>query len=241
MQVSVVVPAFNEERELAGALRSIREAAGAWGRRGWTIELVVCDNNSTDRTPEIAREMGAIVIFEPINQIARARNAGAAHASGDWLVFVDADSHPSVALFEDVALAIEDGRYLAGGSTVAFADSRPSVHIVGGGWNAWSRMTRWMAGSFIFCETSAFRELGGFSLQFYAGEEIDFSRRLKRLAKARGRKVVILTGHPLVTSARKADLYTPREMLGFMARTILRRGRTLRSAEDCFSWYDGRR
>ena len=241
MKVSIIIPAFNEERELPGALRSIHAAAGAWQRRGWATELIVCDNNSTDRTAGIARDAGAIVVFEPINQIARARNTGAARATGDWLLFVDADSHPSAALFDDVARAIEGGRVLAGGSTVVFPNTRWSVRVVGAGWNAWSRRTRWMAGSFIFCEAAAFRELGGFSLQFYAGEEIDFSRRLKRLARARSRELVILTNHPLVTSARKADLYTPREMLGFLTRTLLRRGRTLHSADECFSWYDGRR
>ena len=241
MKVSIVVPAFNEERELAGSLRSLRAAAGAWERRGWATELIVCDNNSTDRTAAIAREAGALVVFEPINQIARARNTGARAATGEWLLFVDADSYPSAELFEDVAHAIETGRYLAGGSLVRFEHEKRSVHAAGEFWNAISRLTRWMAGSFVFCEAAAFRELGGFSLRFYAAEEIDMSRRLKRLARARGKKIVILTRHPLVTSARKADLYTPGELLGFMARTILRRGRTLRSAEECFSWYDGRR
>ena len=103
MKISVIVPAFNEERLLQGTLRSIRAAMAAFDRRGWMSELIVCDNNSTDRTAEIARAEGATVVFEPFNQIARARNAGAAHASGDWLVFVDADSQPSLRLFADVA------------------------------------------------------------------------------------------------------------------------------------------
>jgi len=54
--------------------------------------MIVCDNNSTDRTAEIARAAGAIVVYEPVNQIARRRNCGAAAATGDWLIFVDADS-----------------------------------------------------------------------------------------------------------------------------------------------------
>ena len=57
----------------------------------------------------------------------------------------------------------------------------------------------------------------------------------------RGRTVTILHRHPLRTSARKAHLYTWHEMLVFAVRTIVRRGRTLRSADDCFAWYDGRR
>src|ERR1039458_7030982 len=90
----------------------------AFARRGWASEIIVCDNNSTDRTAELARAEGAAVVFESVNQIARARNSGAAAASGDWLVFIDADSHPSEGLFTDVAEQIAAGRCLAGGSTV---------------------------------------------------------------------------------------------------------------------------
>ena len=76
-KVSIVVPAFNEERLLPGSLASIQAASVAFGDAGWQTELIVCDNNSTDRTAEIAAAAGARVVFEPINQIGRARNAGA--------------------------------------------------------------------------------------------------------------------------------------------------------------------
>ena len=241
MRVSVVVPAFNEEQGIAASLRSIRRAMAALDAVGWSSELIVCDNNSTDRTALIAREEGAQVVFEPINQISRARNTGASRATGDWLIFVDADSHPSRELFVDVVRAIQDGRCIAGGSTVCFDNPEPAVAVLGWSWNTLSRLTRWAAGSFIFCEAGVFRDAGGFSQELYAAEEIDLFRRLKRVARRGGRTLMILHGHPLQTSARKARLYTPREMLRFLGRTILQRGRTLRSAEECFSWYDGRR
>ena len=241
MKISVIVPAFNEERGLAASLRSIRAAMASFDEAGWASELIVCDNNSTDRTAAVAREEGADVVFEPINQISRARNTGARRASGDWLLFVDADSQPSYALCADVVGAIRSGRCIAGGSTVCFDQANLDVRVIGAVWNATSRMMRWVAGSFIFCNATVFRELGGFSQELYAAEEIDLSRRLKRVARRRRQRIVILHRHPLLTSARKATLYTPREMRRFMLRTIMRRGRTLRSAEECFSWYDGRR
>jgi glycosyltransferase involved in cell wall biosynthesis len=241
MKISVIVPAFNEERGLAESLRSIRAGLRAFEDAGWTSELIVCDNNSTDRTAAIAAEAGAQVVFEPVNQISRARNSGAARATGDWLLFVDADYHPGRALCADAVDAIESGRCIAGGSTVCFERPDAVVALMGASWNAISRAMRWVAGSFVFCNAAVFREIGGFSQALYAAEEIDLSRRLKRLARQRGQRVEILHRHPLLTSARKAKLYTPREMLGFIARTILQRGRTLRSARECFSWYDGRR
>ena len=241
MRISVVIPAFNEEQGIASTIGSIRHATTAFADVGWACELIVCDNNSTDRTAAIAREEGARVVFEPINQISRARNRGAACAAGDWLVFVDADSHPSRELFADVVRAIQDGRCIAGGSTVGFENPEPAVAVVGWSWNRLSRLTRWAAGSFIFCEAAVFREAGGFSQELYAAEEIELFRRLKRVARRRGRTIVILHRHPIRTSARKARLYTWAEAMRFIGRTVVSRGRTLRSAEECFSWYDGRR
>ena len=241
MRASVIVPAFNEEQGLAASLRSIRQAMNVLDAARWSSELIVCDNNSTDRTAAIAREEGAQVVFEPINQISRARNTGAASATGDWLIFVDADSHPSRGLFADVLRVIQDGRCIAGGSTVCFDTPDRAIAFVGWSWNTISRLTRWAAGSFMFCEAAAFREAGGFSQELYAAEEIDLFRRLKRVARRSGRTVVILCRHPVQTSARKTRLYTWRETLRFIWRTVVQRGRTLRSVEDCFSWYDGRR
>jgi len=240
MKVSVVVPAFNEERLLPSSLSSIRAGMEGFDRLGWRSELIVCDNNSTDRTAQIALAGGAEVVFEPVNQIGRARNTGAARADGDWIFFVDADSHPSAALFLEAADAIRAG-CLAGGSTIAYADPHPGVALAIGIWNAVSRISKVAAGSFIFCEAAAFREAGGFSEELYASEELDLFRRLKRLAQRDRRTIVILHRHPLLTSDRKLRLYGWRDFFWFMVKTVVSRGRTLRSRQDCFAWYDGRR
>lgn len=241
MTISVLVPAYNEAAGLAAALASIRVAMTAFTVRGWATELVVCDNNSTDATPTIAAAAGARVVFEPVNQISRARNAAAADAGGDWFVFVDADTHPSAALFADVADAIASGRYLAGGSVVRMQSNTRFGGVLLALWNTTSRLTGWAAGAFVFVEAEAFRAVGGFSQRLYATEEIDLCRRLKRLARRQGRRLVILSRHPVQTSGRKLQLYTPFEMLGLLTRTVLTGGRTLRRPQDLFLWYDGRR
>ncbi|HEV8398071.1 MAG TPA: glycosyltransferase [Vicinamibacterales bacterium] len=241
MTISIVVPAYNEARGLPATLASIQRAAAAFDARGWRHELIVCDNNSTDGTGDIARAAGATVVFEPINQISRARNAGAARASGDWLLFVDADSHPSPELFADAADAMAGGRCLAGGATVTIDSTDRLGRAVVGLWNAISRSLRLAAGSFIFCDAKAFREVGGFSLEFYATEELDLFKRLKRLARDRGRTIVILHAHPLVTSDRKARLYTKRELAAGVLKSALTLGRAVRNRDDCYMWYDGRR
>lgn len=240
MKISIVVPAFNEERLLGESLAQMTRAAKAFEQPGWETELIVCDNNSTDQTAQIAREAGATVVFEPVNQIARARNCGASAATGEWLVFIDADSHPSAELFGDVAGAIKGGKCLAGGSTVKMDANHRTARLVVWIWNTISRSLKLLAGSFIFCEADAFRKIGGFNEKLFAAEELDLTVRLKKVAKESGKRVVILSRHSLVTSARKLHLYSFCEhfrllfLVAFKPRVLTRR-------EACHLWYDGRR
>ena len=103
-------------------------------------------------------------------------------------------------------------------------------------------MLHWAAGSFIFVEAAAFRAVGGFNQALYATEEIDLSQRLNRLARQRKLQPLrILTRHPLLTSARKAHLYTPWEHVRFLLKTAFSLGRSLGHRDACPIWYDGRR
>lgn len=242
MKISIIVPAFNEEKLLRGTLQAIQHASKtAFQPLGWDYEHIVCDNNSTDQTAAIAREEGALVVHEPINQISRARNAGAAAATGDWLVFIDGDSWPSPELFADLAAAIQNPKIVGGGCLVNLEETGLLTALLLGAWNLLSRVVRWAAGSFIFCQARAFRAIGGFSQELFAAEEIDFSKRLKALARRERKRFVILRKHRLLTSARKARFLTRSDHGRFWRRAILRPRTTLRDREACFPWYDGRR
>lgn len=241
MRISVIVPAFNEERLLAASLAEIMQAAVVFSQRGWSVELIVCDNNSTDKTAEIARRAGAKVVFEPINQIARARNTGAAAAAGEWLLFIDADSHPGAGLLTEVAEQIASGNVLAGGATIRMDERILVANLITWMWNLASRWRKLLAGSFIFVEAAAFRDIGGFSHELFAAEELELCRRLKIRARETKRRIVILHRHPLTTSARKVRLYTHREHARLLARIIWSRGASLRDRKAAHLWYDGRR
>lgn len=243
MLISIIVPAFNEEKLLGASLRAIQTAATVWARRGWTHELIVCDNNSTDRTAAIATAHGARVVFEPVNQIARARNRGASIAGGRWLLFIDADSEPSGALFDDLAEAIESGSHLACGVRFRFDTTSLPLRFIAGAWSIWSRVLRHMAGSFVAVEATAFHAVGGFSAELFVGEELDLSQRLKRVGRDRypPQTIRILSRHPLLTSDRKVKLYSTREALRFGLRSLRNPWRVMRTRESCEIWYDGRR
>ncbi|MFM8356965.1 MAG: glycosyltransferase, partial [Verrucomicrobiota bacterium] len=176
VRVSVVIPAYNEEKLLPATLAAVDQARAAWTRRGWDSEVVVCNNNSTDRTAALAEAAGARVVFEPHNGIARARNAGARAARGGWILFLDADSRPSPELFAAVAEAIDSGRVLAGGTILRMDSGGRLVQALAHAWNQLSRLTGWMAGAFIFVDAQVFHEIGGFADRLYASEEVDLAR-----------------------------------------------------------------
>jgi len=241
MKISIIIPAYNEERLLPTAIHSVKESAEVFINNNWQYEIIVCDNNSTDKTAEIARSLGATVVFEPVNQIARARNSGAKAASGDWLIFIDADSHPTAELFKSVIKEVESNKTIGGGCLIEMKNVPFIAKAVSEFWNLISITMRWAAGSFIFCRSETFKSIGGFNEDLFASEEIDFSKRLKRFARGKNLKFKIITKPGLHTSARKVHLYEKREYLLFVLKTMFKFGSTLRERESCKIWYDGRR
>lgn len=166
-------------------------------------ELIVVDNNSSDETSTVAAAGGALVVFEPVNQIARARNTGARFANGTHLLFVDADTRPPLEAIEEVVSMLKVDA-VGGGSILAF-EGEVGAMARGMTWS-WNRLARFAgiaAGCFVWTSKEAFETAGGFCEKRYAGEELVLSRALKRLGRERGQRFVILSKHPVETSARK--------------------------------------
>ena len=233
--VSLLIPAYNEEQYLAPVLARMHASFAAVGYADY--EIVVCDNNSSDRTADVARAGGARVVHEPHNQISRARNAAARAARGRWLIFVDADTLVSAELFAATLRRFEGGRVCAGGAALVFGlqDVGRAAAAMLWTWNRVSALAKLAAGSYVYCYRQAWEECGGFDEAVYAGEEIYFSRRLKRWARAHGLRFEILTETPVVTSARKMEWYGQRELL-WRAFKMLRPG-ALKRRDHCGLWY----
>jgi glycosyltransferase involved in cell wall biosynthesis len=241
LRLSVVIPAYNEEKLIQGTVAAVRESLRGAGLAADAFEIIVCDNASSDATADLAAQADARVVFEPERQIARARNAGAAHARAPWLLFLDADSWPDAALMGDLLAALDDERVVAGGCTMRM-QGVPRTLVAGVKlWNLISRLCRWAAGAFIFCRRDCFRAIGGFGLDFYVAEEIDLSRRIKRWGAARGLAFRILHRHPLLTSGRKGGLYSQWEIFSLFLSMLRHPRRFFRDRRLCYPWYDGRR
>lgn len=241
MQLSIVIPAYNEEKYIGDCLKSVARALEASAITNERAEVIVVDNNSTDGTAPMAREAGARVVFEPVNQISRARNAGAKAASGEWLLFIDADSVLSAGSLADLLKHIETGKYAGGGCLVGLDKAPFDARLAMGVWNLLSRVLKWAAGSFIFCRADLFREVGGFSEELFAAEELDLSGKIKSWARSRSLRAVILREHRHISSGRKFYLYTKREIWGYLFRWAVFTRRSLRNRKHLGYFYEGRR
>ena len=241
MHLSIIIPAFNEARLIERSLHSVAASIAANQKSGFTSEIIVVDNNSTDNTAELARQAGARVVFEPINQIGRARNAGAAHATGDWLLFLDADSLLSPGLLADILRLINSGKYVGCGSTLRMDGLPWWADMTLRFWTTISVLCRWAAGALVVCRRDAFQEIGGFDQELYALDEIRLSKQLKQWGRRRSLHFTILTRHPLETSSRKVSLYSSREIAAQILRIFFLPKRTLQDKKHLSVWYDGRR
>ena len=100
---SFIIPAHDEESGIDTTIRCVRDSAGTAGIQ---YEVIVVDDGSADRTGAVAASAGAQVVKTERCQIAGARNAGAAVARGDILVFVDADTLIDAAVVRAVVATI---------------------------------------------------------------------------------------------------------------------------------------
>lgn len=231
--LSFVIPAHDEEALIARAIDAIQTSARA---AEVPFEIIVVDDSSSDRTAEIAEAAGTRVVRVAVRQIGAARNAGAAVAAGETLVFVDADTFVAPANVQGVVAAMAAGA-VGGGSVVVFDDPVPRwAKTAMVFWEWYSRAFRVAAGSFFFCSKPAFEAAGGFDRTLYAGEEIWLTRALKRLRRG----PFVILREPVVTSGRKARTYRYRDFARTWGGLFLRPW-SVRRRDRLDMWYGARR
>jgi glycosyltransferase involved in cell wall biosynthesis len=232
VEVSFIVPAYNEERLLGSTLAAIVQSSVAVGE---ATEVIVVDDASTDRTAAIAQLHGARVVSVNCRHIAAARNAGARQARGQWLVFVDADTIVTEEVVRAAVGALRNGA-VGGGSDVRFEGRLPLYgRVLIALILPVYRALQLAAGCFLFCTRDAFAAVGGFDETLFAAEEALLSRALRRQGR------FVLLREPVVTSGRKLRAHTGREILGGLLRLAVGGPRAFRQRDGLEIWYGERR
>ena len=225
---SFVVPAWNEASVIGATIDAIHAAARASSE---PYEVIVANDGSTDDTAAVAERHGARVVKVAHRQIAATRNSGARAGTGEFLIFVDADTVVNAAVVGAAIDAMRKGA--TGGGCGVVMDGNVPWHapillkaIVLG-----FRVAGLAGGCFLFCTRNAFDAVGGFDEAYFGAEEIIMSRALKR----QGRFVVLK--QPVITSGRKLRTHSTLEFWSLMIRVGLQGPKGMQKREGMDLWY----
>ncbi|MGQ9425166.1 glycosyltransferase [Gilvimarinus sp. F26214L] len=175
VDLSVVIPAYNESEDLPNLVNSIKSNLKI------NFEIVVVDNGSNDGTGEIARQLGCQVVQSPNPMYpSQARNIGARSSRSPVLAFLDADVIVTPQWAREVERVICDDNFLRGSSVMGEScriPDRPSW-IEKYWFQPLARQGRkFLNGANMIISRSAFDAIGGFNPHLETGEDVDFSER----------------------------------------------------------------
>lgn len=242
-RISIVIPARNEEAYLPRLLDSVDVARRAHPAGEAAIEVIVADNVSTDATAAIAASRGCRVVGVEKRVIGAVRNAGALSASGEVLVFVDADARVHPGTFAGIDAALATSRFVGGATGVRLERMSLGIAVTYALLVPFVWLTRMDTGP-TFCRRADFEAIGGYSETMLFGEDVKLLVDLRRLGKPRRQRLVRLTSYKAVASTRKFDRYGDWHYLRMLVRLgpklLLRRADEV----DAFAhdyWYADRR
>jgi glycosyltransferase involved in cell wall biosynthesis len=223
MRFSIIIPAYNEERYLPRLLDSIAVAKSNYSGGPDLVEVIVADNDSTDRTAEVATAHGARVVRVEKRRIAAARNGGGRAARGEILCFIDADSAVHPETFEAIDRAMASRRYIWGATgvilerksfalLVTYCLMMPMVFLTG------------IDTGVAFCRREDFEAVGGYDESRMYAEDVILPLALRRLGRTKGQKITRLPQVKALGCTRKFDQFGDWHyfwMLGHVFKSLL--------------------
>ncbi len=206
IRFSVVIPAFNEEAFLPRLLDSIEVAKAQYSGGAGAIEVIVADNDSTDRTAQVAAEHAARVVHVAKRRIAAARNGGARAARGEILCFIDADSalHPQT--FDAIDRAMKTGRYVWGVTGSILERKSFALLLTYYLFMPMVLLTGFDTG-LSFCFRKDFKAVGGYDESRLYAEDVLLPLALRRLGRTRGQRIKRIPQVKALGCTRKFDQF----------------------------------
>lgn len=224
MKISVVITAYNEEAYLPRCLRAL--VASDYPKENF--EIIVVDNNSTDKTAQIAKSFAAKVIGEKQQGYVFGLNTGMRAANNEIIAVTDADTAVSKNWLSEITSTFTDERVVAvtGGSNNL--SSIPAVNFLMTSFFTLFLRTVFALGlphlsGFNFAvRKEAFLKVGGLDLRFKMAPDVDLGIRLVKIGR------VVYNPKMLVATSprrwRDDPLKAVNEYVkGFVGAVILRR------------------
>jgi len=209
ISISVIIPAYNEEKYLGETLKSIEKAAEFLNEKhSAKTEVIVVDNASTDSTSAIALSFGVGIVLETKHNVAAVRNAGSHSAKGDVLVFVDADTTVPEELLWRISECLVSPMCFGGAVDTDYRPAKASVRVYLQLWRIFGKLAGMAQGATQFCRREVYASLQGYDESLYMGEDVDFYWRMKKLAKREGGHVCFIEDIRVVPSTRRFDQWS---------------------------------
>lgn len=180
LEISAIVPVRNGAATLAPLLQGLRAQTLSPER----YEVIVVDNDSTDRTAEVARAHGARVVQEPVANRSRARNRGAEAARTRLYAFTDADCTVDQRWLEELLRNAGRAPLVAGDVRLRVSSTPNAIERFEALWRfgqgAWVEEQGWAATANLLVSADAFEAIGGFDPTWrHIGEDVDFCFRAR--------------------------------------------------------------
>ena len=194
-KVSVIIPAYNEEKIIQKTIEAYKAQKYPF------CEIIVVANNSTDRTYEIAKKYADNALNLGAIGVSCARNEGVKVATGNILVFSDADSiisNGGIGKIADVVSENTIGTILGKGDSNSF---KGKLFFFYKNWAHRLRIYEGVIDGVFFCHKNIFNKTGGFNPAKKIAEFEDFIKR----AKKQGAKYKLLINCRAITSLRRYE------------------------------------
>ncbi len=204
-KVSIIIPAYNEEKYLLSALESIEKQTFDHNQ----MEVIVVNNASTDNTVKVfnsfigKNSFKMTLIDEPVLGVSRAKNKGASIAEGKILIFLDADSRMSENLVQVVNDYYEKG-YLMG-IIKLLPDSNNFMARFLFNLIDFGKKNLHVTAQMGYCDSKLFWKIGGFRPEIKHAEDLELFTKVKKLLKKEGGKFCYIREAFIITSTRRMD------------------------------------
>lgn len=106
--ISIIIPAYNEAETILGTLFSLSENITSR-----SVEIIVVNNNSTDKTEQVVNAAGITCILEQVQGVTAARNAGLSYAKGKYILNADADTIYPQCWIEEMIKPLDTNKNIA--------------------------------------------------------------------------------------------------------------------------------
>jgi glycosyltransferase involved in cell wall biosynthesis len=203
--ISVVIPAYNEEKLIAQCVAAVKNQTFPQEN----YEIIVVNNNSTDKTEEIAKAAGARVVFYDEKQgFSVAKQYGISQAEADIIVTTDADSIPDKSWLETIYQIMQNKKYACIGGSIAPIKSNFVIQFLFSFYDFLALINQIFGISLIWSPNMAFRKeafnaIGGYNIHLKTSDDWDF---IVRIQKKFGVRSTLYTNKLHVkTSSRKQE------------------------------------